>query len=497
MPTLYSYFISNFSEMTHEIIRKSKPFTIYHRQLMEYEITESVLKKIKEPILSYQEEIEDHEPYEIEGEGAYAFQEAAVKFSNNTDNILLNFSQGMGKTLTTLKIIENRALEKVLVVCGQSNLQEEWLKDSIKHKWEYLPLKIVGEDTGVSNARKNKWLKENPESALHLINIEALRNQNIVDNLNNQKYDAIVIDEVQSAKGWKAEQTQGTHELHRYEGQVRIALSGTPVLNNPLEFFSVLRVLDVLKETARTTFERYYGDWGFDFWGHWSCRGYKNLEELAQLLRPVLCYAPKTLLNLPIKTRHIQALTPEDNDRYKYLHQVYNMTHARLKREGFNSKPEVRALMQYESSTATEKYEFLLNTTGRKLVFSQFTRALDHYYECLTKAGKKVLYYHGKLSMKQRLDVLDKWREEDYEILLLSTLAARYGLNLTEATTTIFLDVPTSLTVLEQCEDRTHRIGQTLPCTSYVLCSTTIDEKALENMKAKQIAINKLNELTR
>ena len=118
-----------------------------------------------------------------------------------------------------------------------------------------------------------------------------------------EKYDCIVVDEVQSAKGWKAEQTQGLHELIRFPNQIRIALSGTPILNNPLEFFSFLKFYGLLDETARTTFEKYYGQWSFDYWGHYICTGYKNLEDLAELLRPVLCWADKAELKLIPKRR--------------------------------------------------------------------------------------------------------------------------------------------------------------------------------------------------
>ena len=73
---------------------------------------------------------------------------------------------------------------------------------------------------------------------------------------------------------------------------------------------------------------------------------------------------------------------------------------------------------------------------AKVLVFSQFTTVLENYCLALQNKGFKVLYYHGKLSMNERLEVLKEWREGDYDILLLSIMTARYGLNLTEATET-------------------------------------------------------------
>ena len=117
---------------------------------------------------------------------------------------------------------------------------------------------------------------------------------------------------------------------------------------------------------------------------------------------------------------------------------------------------------------------------------------LDKYEEELKQAGKRVGYYHGKLKMKERLDVIKRFKAGEFDILLLSLMTARYGLNLTEASITNFLEPPTSYGILEQGEDRVHRIGQYLPCTSNLLCSTPLDEAALSNIVRKQEEIEKL-----
>ena len=89
---------------------------------------------------------------------------------------------------------------------------------------------------------------------LDLINIEALRDVDIVGMLNQKVYDCIVLDEVQAAKGWQSEQTKGVHELTPYEGQVRIAMSGTPILNDLFEYFSVLRFFRYAKRNRKNNF---------------------------------------------------------------------------------------------------------------------------------------------------------------------------------------------------------------------------------------------------
>ena len=497
-PVLYSYFISRFDNATLSLLKESKPFTTYHKDLQEYELTSEIYAKIKEPVEYIIDERETLPKFERTHAGKYGYQEDAVEFARKTKNVLVNFPQGMGKSLTTMKIILDQHFSKTLIVCGQGNLQEEWMKDAHKHGLsEALMIDIVGGDSGSGNAKKVKWLQTAAEEGVDLINIEALRSEAIVEALNARHYDCIVVDEVQSAKGWKAQQTEGLHELVRYEGQMRIALSGTPVLNDPLEFFSMLKYFGQLRDTVRTTFEKYYGDWGFDFWGHYVCKGYKNYEDLNDLMSPLVCYVSKDELGLPKKTRKKIDVGMDNAAEYAELARVYKLSAARLKKAGYETKPQVRALMQNLSSNASGKVQFVLehSLNNKLLVFSQYTTVLDKYCELLAANGRKVLYYHGQLSMKERLEVLEKWHAGEADVLLLSVMSARYGLNLTEATQVVFIDIPSSMTIIEQAEDRAHRIGQDKEVVSYLLCSTSIDEDALENVARKQADLDRLEEL--
>lgn len=497
-PLLNSIYISNFSEETLDLLNKSKPFTAYHKHLQEYEITPEVLRKIKEPVTEIKHEEVKYTCFKRTHSEKYGYQEDAVEFARDRDSIFLNFPQGMGKSLTTMKIIKDRGLKRVLIVCGQGNLQEEWIKDAIKHGYkDMLKMAIVGNDTGAGNPAKVKWLLEaKTNDGVDLINLEALRNESIVQALNARMYECIVVDEVQSAKGWKSEQAQGMHELVKHEGQVRIALSGTPILNNPLEFFSMLKYFGQLVNTARTTFEGYYGVWEIDEWGYRYCSSYKNFEDLNELISPIVCFVSKSELNLPVKRRKLVRLDWH-NDEFEELKRIYRLSSSRLRKAGYESKPEVKAKMDYLTATAQPKIDFVLehSATTRLLVFSQHTKVLERYRDALVNKGRKVLYYHGGLGMKERLEVLEQWRTGVYDVLLLSTMAARYGLNLTEANEVVFVDIPSSLAVMEQAEDRTHRIGQDKPVVSYLLSASEIDEHMLESIERKQEEIDKLTAL--
>lgn len=496
MPTLYAYFLSKFDNDVLEHLKRRKPFTIYHRGQMEYEVTEEVYKEVatsNDVIID--ERVPHHEFKRVHNE-RYGYQKDAVEFARKVDNILLNFPQGTGKSRTVMMIVDDKQFKKTLIVCGQSNLQEEWVKDARRHDFaDKLNFRIIGDVTEASSAKKVKWILDNKDvKGVDLINIEALRNNAIVKAINTVGYDCLVIDEVQSAKGWKAAQTVGLHDIIEVPGQMRIALSGTPVLNGPLEFFSVLKFLRQLKDTARTTYEQYYGVFGFDYWGHYVCRGFRNLDKLQELLRPIIAYVDKKELRLPEKKRIKVDLKQDKPEDLVMLEKVYKMSNVRLKKAGFTSKPQVRAMMQLITSTAECKVNYILDNFNQKrvLVFSQYTEALKAIQRQLTDKGKRVLLYTGEMFMAQRLEVLELWSTGEYDVLLLSVMGARYGLNLIEAADVVLLEPPTSLAILEQVEDRAHRIGQTSQVTSHLLLWGESDYERLESIINKQEAIDKV-----
>lgn len=509
MPSPYSIYVSNFGSKLLEVFKANR-YARYHKDSREYEITPELFESIKglEPVIAHNSLPKEklYTPFVYHNDYPYQYQDDAVEFMKTTDFALINFSQGLGKSRTTMMILESRGIKKALIITGVSNLQEEWLKDANKHRAtdgrtyaEFLNMRIVADNPDAPVAKRLEYLKtahKNEEAFTDLIGIESLRGTPIVSAINEIRYDAIVIDECQSAKEMSAEQSQGVHDIEYHEGQIRLALSGTPVLNDPLEYYSVLRFLKVIyyrskiDQCSRTAFNNYYGVWEQDFWGHRICKRYKNLEQLKQMLDPVLAYVPKSILGLPPKHRHIVELDVR-NPEYEKKLELYSRGTRAAKRAGYKTIQALAAELQYITSTDESKKQFILDRISeRPLVFSQYTRVLDNMKEYFESRGYEVLYYHGKLTMKLRLQVLEQWKSGKGDILLLSLSCSRYGLNLQETQTAIFLEPPTSPAILEQAEDRLHRIGQTKEVHSYILIAGESDESDWAIIKRKADAIS-------
>ncbi|MFA4835225.1 MAG: C-terminal helicase domain-containing protein [Dehalococcoidia bacterium] len=81
----------------------------------------------------------------------------------------------------------------------------------------------------------------------------------------------------------------------------------------------------------------------------------------------------------------------------------------------------------------------------------------------------------------------------EHKLLLLSLRAGGQGLNLQEASYVFHFDRWWNPAVEHQAEDRTHRLGQTLPVHIYkYTCENTIEERIDDILHKKQLLFDEL-----
>jgi SNF2 family DNA or RNA helicase len=125
----------------------------------------------------------------------------------------------------------------------------------------------------------------------------------------------------------------------------------------------------------------------------------------------------------------------------------------------------------------------------RALVFTQFTDALFGARAIAAKlADFRPLLYTGEMDLNQREAVLRAFREDDsHSVLVLSVRAGGVGLNLQNASYVFHFDRWWNPSVERQAEDRSHRLGQTLPVNVYVYtCERTIEERIEDVLRRKR-----------
>jgi SNF2 family DNA or RNA helicase len=129
----------------------------------------------------------------------------------------------------------------------------------------------------------------------------------------------------------------------------------------------------------------------------------------------------------------------------------------------------------------------LRDVTGgghRALVFSQFTGFLAKVRGRLDSEGVPYCYLDGKT--RNRPAVLERFKDGNAPVFLISLKAGGFGLNLTQADYCFLLDPWWNPATEAQAVDRTHRIGQTRNVMVYrLVAKDTIEEKVMA-LKARK-----------
>ncbi|KAJ2957067.1 hypothetical protein NQZ79_g7161 [Umbelopsis isabellina] len=154
-----------------------------------------------------------------------------------------------------------------------------------------------------------------------------------------------------------------------------------------------------------------------------------------------------------------------------------------------------KRLLQYDCGKL-QKLDTLLRDLKagghRALIFTQMTRVLDVLEIFLNIHGHRYLRLDGATKVEQR-QVLTERFNNDKRILafILSTRSGGLGINLTGADTVIFYDSDWNPSMDKQCQDRTHRIGQTRDVHIYrFVTEYTIEENIFKKANQKRMLDN-------
>ena len=133
--------------------------------------------------------------------------------------------------------------------------------------------------------------------------------------------------------------------------------------------------------------------------------------------------------------------------------------------------------------------------TDKIVIFSLFTKMIDIIEYIIRNEGWTYRRYQGSMSMDEREDAVDAFRERD-QILLVSLMAGGLGVNLTCANRVICMDLWWNPGVELQAFDRVHRIGQTKEVEILrFVTERTIEERLLALQRSKlALAITALDE---
>ncbi|MET0615363.1 MAG: SNF2-related protein, partial [Thermoleophilaceae bacterium] len=248
------------------------------RELLE-ELTDEYERASETVALSYAEDAE-LDGLELGGE-LHPFQRAGVRYALARRRTFIADEQGLGKTVQALATIEWDEAFPTVVVCPAS-MKLVWEREA-KH---WLPNRSVA----VLGGRTDEaWTEEAAAADIVVLNYDILDWH--ADRLSGLELRALILDESHYVKNARAARTKAALELANRlpEGALRLALTGTPILNRAEELVSQLRVLGRLKDFgsgARLT--RRFKAAGSDDRLHWNLRAHCYVRRTKEQVLPQL-----------------------------------------------------------------------------------------------------------------------------------------------------------------------------------------------------------------
>lgn len=273
-----------------------------------------------------------------------------------------------------------------------------------------------------------------------------------------------------------------------------ILLSGTPTAGKYEKLWSQCRLLG-WNVTKRDYYERYIIEREINIkTSQFPIRivtGYKNVEELKNMLRLYGAYFLKTedVLSLPEQTFvTIDIETSTAYRKFRKDHLVTVNSRTLVGDMTLNRLMYSRQLCGMYSAAKLEAFTDLLKSTDDRLVvFYNFNEELDAL-KAIAK-GRPISEINGQKKDQRAFD------EHDNAVIFVQYQAGAMGLNLQKANKIVYFTLPLSSELFEQSKKRTHRIGQNNTCFYYVLlCRDSVEEKILETLNMRRDYTNKLFE---
>lgn len=421
---------------------------------------------------------------------------------------ILADEMGLGKSIQLIyfikEILKEKKNAKILIIAPTS-LIYNWENEFDKFGSE-LKFKVFAEN----KARRKEELKHLNETNILITTYGLVRQDQ--EEYEKMNFELIAIDEAQNIKNTNAQMTKVIKSL---KGNTKIALTGTPLENSVLELWSIFDFIMPGYLASLQTFSRKYNIKDVEK------EDLKSLTNLNKQIRPFILRRKKkeVVTELPDKIENSIYIELNKEQKKLYVAQLEKtkkemdeiIAEEGFKKGSFKILQLLGRLRQlcidpkiiyedYEGGSSKIEHlitlvEEIIKNGHKILLFTSYKTALDIVNREFTNAGISTYIIDGSVPSKKRMELVNKFNEDDTNVFLITLKSGGTGLNLTSADVVIHLDLWWNPQVENQATDRAHRIGQknTVEVIKLV-CKGTIEERILELQNKKKILSDALIE---
>jgi len=434
----------------------------------------------------------------------YSHQIEGVEYGLKYDKWFLGDEQGLGKSKQAIDIAVARKIaynyKHCLIVCGVNTLKWNWVKEVHIHSDEgaYIPGQRTKRNGRVYiGSTKDKVADakslDSIEDYFIITNIESFRSKDFADAIKKAcldgEIDMCVADEIHKMKNPSSQQSKG---FLKCLPKCRIAMTGTPLMNNPLDLYIILKWLGYEAHSFYSFKNHYCVMGGFN---GYDVIGYQNMDQLTEQFRNIMLRRLKAnVLDLPEKI-YVDDIVDMTDKQSLIYNEVKNDIKAHIDQVTLDAVNPLSALIRLRQATGytgilsseikesakLDRMEDIVEeavANGDKcIIFSNWTQMTEAIIDRLGAYNPALIT--GNTKDNDRTEQQDKFMNDDTCKVIVGTIGAMgTGLTLTAGSTVIFLDEPWNKALFDQAVDRAHRIGTKNNVTIYsIMCRDTIDER--------------------
>lgn len=408
----------------------------------------------------------------------FPFQHKGVQFlESQKGRALLADEQGLGKTITALAYLQLHPELRPAVIVVPASLKLNWKQEAEAILTEPNVEVLYGRHSYSTTGD------------ILILNYDILVDW--ASYLSSIDVKILIVDEAHFCKSPTVQRTRGLLKLARTLTDKKIiALTGTPIISRPIEFFTILNLIAPEIFTSRWEYAKRYCALRHTSFG-WDFNGASNTSELHQLLtlNGIMLRRTKAqvLPELPNKIRSYVPIELEKKELENYIKARDDFLN--WLREKGGPEKVVRA----SGAVALVKIEYLKQLAARAklkqsiawikdqvedgsklIVFVTHREIMDTLEKEFSKICVRI---DGSTPQDKRQPIVHEFQTNEKKKIFLGNIkAAGVGLTLTASSRVAFLELPWTPSDLVQAEDRAHRIGQKDSVNIYyLLAEKTID----------------------
>lgn len=439
------------------------------------------------------------------------------------------YDMGTGKTATTINTVrnlykKNGRVMRTLILCPVV-VCENWRREFYAHSQVGHLIKVLH---GPQKKRIEDFKMGISTKPQHIFttNYEALQMKELTQLILNWKPEILICDESQRLKNHESQRAKMAYLIAR-NTEHNYILSGSPILNSPMDIFMQYKIMDrgatfgdnffifrhryFIDENAGMPQQRYFPDWQIrdelinplnDAIYSKAMRVMKkdclDLPDLVRVEVPVDLSSEQARLYKEMKNDFITFLESDS-----VTAQVAIVKALRLQQivTGY-IKTDMGQEIQLKENPRLKALEDILEdipSTEKVIIWATFHENYRQISGLLEKMKINFVELHGGVKGSERQKNIDAFQKDpETRVMLANQAAGGVGVNLTAASYSIFYSRNFSLEQDLQAEARNYRGGSEIHqkiTRIDLIARKTIDEIIAEALKGKQDLAEKVLEL--